>query len=567
MGKFPSKIVNNRAMRIGIAVVLLAVGCAKPADDSSSVSSEAPTSSGQPWFEDHAQELGLHFTHKSGAQQERYLMPETITGGAALTDLDGDGDLDVYFVQGGDAAAAGDANPGNQLFENTPGGFRDATENSGADDHGYGMGVAAGDVNGDGKIDLFVTNLHADTLLMNRGDLSFRTAETSSFEPSENWNTSAAFVDIDLDGDLDLYVAAYIDWSLASEVACTNRRGIPDYCSPKTYKASAPDTLFVNQGDGSFRDESDARGVRSSRGNGLGVGCADFDMDGWPDIFVANDGTPDFLWHNMEGLRFEELATPMGCATSADGTHKAGMGVAIADVDGDLDSDILVCNLASETDSLHLNEGTYFREGTAQAGLASGSRAFTRFGLGLIDFNNDGHLDIYQANGRVEKHGQIWGADPYAEPNMLLKGRPGPRFDIGEFPGGTRTALYGTSRAAAFGDVNGDGAVDILVVNRDAAAHLLINQAPNPGSFLLLRVLDGNGLDAIGAQVFLESGDFSMHREVRTAYSYLASNDPRVHFGLGHRSEIESVRVRFLDGEEQEFGPLETGREHVLRRR
>ena len=528
------------------------------------------------WFTEEAQARGLLFEHDSGAREGRYLMPETITGGGALADLDGDGDLDAYLVQGGDAGLPeadprDETRPSNQLFENRGGHFRDVSSGSGAQDRGYGMGVAAGDVDGDGDVDLFIANLHTDALLLNEGELKFQDTRlpgtkgmTWRASPS-TWSTSAAFLDHDADGDLDLYVVAYLDWTPASDVSCTNRLGAPDYCSPKSYGASAADTLWVNDGTGLLLDRSESLGIRVKRGNGLGIGCGDFDDDGWTDIFVANDGSPDFLWHNLEGASFEEIAAISSCATSADGTNKAGMGVALADLDGDLDLDILVCNLGSESDSLHLNEGGYFREGTARAGLAAASKAYTRFGMGLVDFDQDGILDLFQANGRVERRGTSWSEDPYAEPNLVLRGRPGPRFEPLSSRGGTAPELLAASRAAIFGDVDGDGAIDVLVVNRDAPSHLLMNRAAQGRSFVLLRVLDQHEGDAYGARVDVNLGDHTVRREVRAAYSFQASNDPRIHLGLGSTEQITSVRVRYVDGTEATFGPLAARREHVLR--
>jgi hypothetical protein len=274
----------------------------------------------------------------------------------------------------------------------------------------------------------------------------------------------------------------------------------------------------------------------------------------------------NLLWANQGGGRFEDRAPLLGCAVSEDGVRKAGMGIAVADLDQDLDLDVLIGNLARETDSLFLNEGQSFRDRTARSGLAAVSKPFTRFGLGLVDFDNDGRLDLFEANGRVSRESQPVSADPYAEASLLFSGGDGMRFEEVTPRGGTRPELVASSRAAAFGDVDGDGGVDVLVVNRDAAAHLLVNRVASRGAWLRLAVREASGRPALGATVLFELGGRRQRREVSAAYSYLSSNDPRVHVGLGSAAEVHDVVVRWVDGKEEAFGTLAAGREHELRR-
>ncbi|MEW6073480.1 MAG: CRTAC1 family protein [Planctomycetota bacterium] len=519
---------------------------------------------GPAWFEV-ARGCGIDFVHRSGHRQE-YYHPEIINGGCALLDADGDGDLDAYLVQGGSLAGEGNPPP-NSLYRNRGDGtFEDVTAGSGAGDRGYGAGVATGDFDDDGRIDLFVTNVGRDVLLRNLGDCRFEDVTARAGLEADGWTTSSAFVDYDRDGDLDLYVCHYTGWTPALETPCFNSRAERDYCSPTSYDLPTTDHLYRNRGDGTFEDVSEGAGIGAERGTGLGVACADFDGDGGVDIFVANDAMPNFLWHNEGDGTFVNIALRAGCAVDRDGTLKAGMGVAVEDADEDGDPDILVCNLFEESDSFYRNEGGFFTDRTTNAGLARTARRFTRFGMAWHDFDHDGHFDLFQAGGRVNRVSTSYGDDPYAEPNLLYRGTGDGRFEEVLPRGGTAELLIASSRAAAFGDVNGDGAVDVLVLNRDHEAHLLLNRVGRRESALLLSVLERSGRDAIGAELRIRVGARTILRTVRTAYSIMAANDPRVHVGLGAARGVDEIEVRWADGESERFGPRAGGAVHVLRR-
>ncbi len=555
--------------RVGAHRALAALCLAAGACAGNDQAAPAPAASAEPapWFTESAAERGLVFTWESG-YRGRYLLPEIMGGGAALFDLEGDGDLDAYLVQGGALEGPPGGGPGNRLFENTGGGwFRDVTAGSGADVRGYGMGVAAGDYDGDGDTDLYVTNVGPNVLLRNDGAGPFTDVTAIAGVGHPGWSTSSAFLDYDGDGDLDLYVANYLNWTVATELDCFNdQTGRPDYCSPGTYDAPAVDALYRNEGDGTFTDVTARAGIDAAARTGLGVVCGDFTGDGRIDIFVADDGMMNLLWVNQGGGRFRDEALRRGCAVDEEGKAKAGMGVTAADLDDDGDLDLLVCNLRSETDSLHRNEGGAFSDGTARAGLATTSRPFTRFGMAWIDFDNDGWLDLYQANGKVTQTAGGPPGDPFAEPNLLFRGTPGGRFEEVLPRGATVPLPAATSRAAAFGDVDDDGAVDILVVNRDAPAWLLLNRAGAAGDWVAFRVVDEAGRVAVGATVTFSAGGRTITRDVRTAYSYLASNDPRVHVGLGDLDAAHDVTVRWPDGTQERFGTLPAGRTHTLHR-
>jgi enediyne biosynthesis protein E4 len=543
------------------AVILLSIAtaCSRP----SPVPSTNPA-----WFEDVAAARGITFAHRSG-HETRYLLPEIMGGGGALLDVDDDGHLDVFLVQSGQIFAAPGSPAGHRLYRNRGDGtFEDVSEASGvAAVAGYGMGAATGDYDNDGDVDLYVTGLGANALLQNDGRGRFADVTRTAGVAGSGWSTSATFADIDTDGHLDLFVTRYLDWRLDVERECYSLTGVVDYCSPKNYDAPTTDLLFRNNGNGTFTDISRIAGLGSAVGNGLGVIADDVNGDGRLDVFVANDGTPNHLWMNQGGARFTESALMAGVAIDQDGAPKAGMGVHAADVDDDGDNDLIVMNLDTESDSFFRNAGRFFNDDTVRAGLRIASRRYTRFGVAFMDFDNDGRLDLYEANGRVGLQADTYGADPYAEPNLLFKGMADGRFEDVNPRGGTASPLVATSRAAAFGDLDNDGGIDILVVNRDAAPHLLRNVAPRRGHWLLLRLREQTGRDAIGATLSALIGSRTIRRDVRTGYSYLAANDPRVHVGLGDLTRVETITIRWADGTEERFGPFDADRIVEIRRR
>ena len=521
------------------------------------------------WFEECAAARGIKFHHQSG-HRERYLIPEIMGGGAALFDIENDGDLDLYLVQSGSLYPDAPNQPANQLFRNRGDGtFENVTAGMGANSRGYGMGAAAGDCNNDGLTDLYITNLGPNVLLRNNGDGTFTDVTPESGVGHDGFGASAAFVDIEGDGDLDLLVTNYLLWSKETERECFTPGGQPDYCGPRSYEAPAPDVLFRNNGDGTFSDITREAGIDKAFGNGLGVICGDFTGDDRIDILVANDATPNQLWVNQGGNRFVDEAWQRGVAVDDDAVPKAGMGVTATDLGHDGLMDVLVVNLGGEADSLYLNHGEYFVDATATAGLGSVSRPFTRFGVAFCDFDNDGVDDLFMANGRVERalkpHSQ---ADPYAEPNLLFRGVPGPKsaFEESLPRGGTNPELIATSRAAAFGDIDNDGGVDIVIVNRDGPAHLLRNVHPARGNWISLRVLNEHGGDAIGATLIVRTPERDIACEVRSAYSYLAANDPRVHIGLGAIDQVTDIIVRWPTGVVENFGDFKANRVVTLKR-
>ncbi|MBI70095.1 MAG: hypothetical protein CMJ38_08945 [Phycisphaerae bacterium] len=533
-------------------LILLIVGCSEPAVEQTSKSPE----NSKRWFVDEAEQMHVAIPWVSGDSGE-FNMPEIIGGGGAVLDYDKDGDLDLYIVQGGSLST--DTTLSNKLYRNDDAKFTDVTDSSGTGDLGYGMGVATGDYNNDGFVDLYVTNVGPNVLLKNNGDGTFSDVTEIAGVGDEGWGASTVFADFDQDGDLDLYVINYLVWSYGLELTCYNEKGLQDYCSPTNYMAPARDTLYQNNGDGTFTDVSESAGLGSRFGTGLGVLCQDYTGDGLVDIFVANDGMPDQLWLNKGDFTFVDVAPLRGCALDDEGIAKAGMGVTTDDFDFDGDFDIIVCNLTGESDSLYRNDGEFFTDVTAKHGIRTSTRHATRFGLGLVDFDNDGFLDLFEANGRVQQIGSPYGEDPFAEPNHLLKGSMAGWRVVHD----DAVKDIATSRGAVFADFNNDGKMDVYVINRDEQSQLLVNVHDNAHQFAQLEVLNSNGAPALGAIVQCEVGDHTVTKSVQTAYSYLTANDPRVHIGLGEERQLLNVTIQWIDGGRTNFGDLEAGQHRL----
>lgn len=522
-------------------------------------------SANRPWFTNHYPKSGIDFVHISGQSKTLYI-PEIMAGGVGLLDYDQDGYLDVYFVQSGYLVTSdshGTRQPGNKLFRNLGDGtFRDVTTGAGVGDVGYGMGCTCGDFNNDGLTDIYVTNVGPNVLYQNSGDGTFEDVTDRAGVGASSFSSSAAFLDYDKDGDLDLFVVNYIIWSRDQDIVCRAADGRTDYCKPTNYNAPAPDRLYRNNGDGTFTDVSESSGIISIFGNGLGVVAADFNGDQRVDICVANDETRNQLWVNQGDGTFIDEALPRGIAYSGEGEAEAGMGIDAQDIDGDNDYDMFMSHFANETNTLYINETDYFEDRSAQFGLAV-SLPFTGFGTALVDLDNDGILDIYVGNGRVvighdvDQHSGL-----YSEVNSLMQGLPDHTFREVEPRGGTSQPLVHCSRGVAFGDYNNDGRIDIFVVNRDAAPYLLDNLTDGGNHWITFDVRNEYGSPAIGARVEIMVDGRSYIRDVRTAYSYCASNDPRVHFGLGKVSRIEQVQVTWTDGTVQSLGGFST--DHII---
>ena len=555
--RFPSRL---RSCRLPLALALIASGCGDPEVESTdagrresgSSSSIADPAVDPPWFQEEALKRGLRFQLEA-TLAETPRLPEIVPGGGAALDFDDDGWMDLVLLQ-----ATGEG--GSRLFRNLGNGrFEDVSQSSGLEEIGFGMGAATADYDQDGDVDLFVSHFGPDRLFRNDGGGRFTDVTSSAGVGHPGFGASATFFDGDGDGDLDLFVTNYVDWSEPIELECRNRTGRLDYCPPVRYDAPTSDVLYRNDGDGTFTDVSIESGIAGGSGTGLGVVARDFNGDGMLDVFVANDGMPDHLWMNQGDLRFEEQAMRLGCDRDLSGVAKAGMGVSSEDVDDDGDPDLIVCNLGGESDSFYLNDGSRFLDATNRAGLGSASRHFTRFGLGFVDFDNDGRLDLYAANGRVGASDDADAADPYAEPDILLRG-DGARFHVVAPAGGVTSAPARTSRGAIFADFDNDGGQDVVVQDLGASARLLLNVVPNRGNWLTVDVRDRAGAPAIGARVRIELGDRALTRWVRTDSSYLTAQDHRVHAGLGGLAVVPEIEIVWPDGTIRRLQDVEAGR-------
>lgn len=508
------------------------------------------------WFEEVAAASGVDFVHTFGPQ--RFWIPEVTGSGVGLFDYDGDGDLDLYALQGSDLLAEAPTGPGNRLFAgNGDGTFEDVTAKAGVGDQGFGMGCAVGDYDRDGDLDLYVTNVGPNVLYRNRGDGTFENVTEASATGLSDWSTAASFVDFDGDGWLDLFVVNYLRWSPANETECLDASGNRTYCHPNRYAGPARDTLLRNRGDGTFEDVSAAKGLHTIFGNGLGLVWGQLDDMPGIDFYVANDGMANQLWSGRTSGPMEERARLAGCALSGNGQAEAGMGVCLEDLNRDGIWDLLVTHLAGETNTFYMGGRRGFKDGTGRSGTAASSRAFTGFGVGLADFDQDGWPDLYVANGRVAMGTPTYSKErPLAEPDQVFRGLPGGQFEEHSPRGGTDPEILSVSRGAAFGDLDGDGDVDVVINDNGGPLRILRNVAPKKGHWALLDVRETDGQAAVGARLEIQVGTAHILRQVQRTYSFCAQNDPRVHLGTGLATAIERVTVTWLDGTQSEFGPL-----------
>jgi enediyne biosynthesis protein E4 len=518
-------------------------------------------------FRDVAAEVGVNFHHFNGATGEHF-MPEIMGAGVALFDFDNDGDLDVYLVQGTTLEPSKKPlfprppgwKPGNRLFRNELAEtgklrFTDVTERAGVGHAGYGMGVAVGDYDNDGFQDLYITNFGHNVLYHNNGDGTFTDVAREAGVDDPRWSTSAAWLDYDGDGNLDLFVCNYVDFTIKGNKRCFAPTGEPDYCTPKAYQA-VPSRLFRNLGNGKFADVTEAAGIGSSYGPGLGVVCADLNGDGRPDIYVANDTAANRLWLNQGNGTFKEVGLEAGVAYSMDGVPKAGMGVSAEDFDNNGREDLIVTNLTLEGATLFRNNGNLeFDDVTVQCGLAEATYGLTGFGTRWFDYDNDGLLDLFIANGAVTLVETSRGDPyPYAQKSQLFH-NDGKRLRDVSRAAGPVFRVPAISRGAAFGDIDNDGALDIVVTNNNGPAWLLRNQLGSRQHWLQVKLESAKGNRfGIGARVaVLRPGGRPLWRWVHTDSSYLSASDVRVHFGLGQKPEIEGVLVRWPDGSREKW--------------
>ena len=548
-------------------------------------------------FIDVTKEAGIDFRHVNGAEGD-YHLPETLGAGGAFFDADNDGDLDIYLVNSGNWPGSAAAQKHSALYQNNGDGtFTDITAAAGVGNLGnYGQGVAGADYDNDGDTDIYVTNFGPDVLYRNNGDGTFTDITAHAGIGDAAWSSSACFLDYDRDGHLDLFVVNYLHYSLDAVYRPCGEGETRTYCHPSLFEG-APDRLYRNNGDGTFTDVSQEAGVGNIggmfHGKGLGVVSADFNNDGAPDLYVANDDTRnDFFYNNGDGT-FSEISLLAGCAYSFNGVAQAGMGIAAGDYNGDGALDIFVTNLSYETNALYRNNGDgTFTDVIYEARLGKESYLYVGFGTGFLDVDNDGWLDVFVANGHIidniaETHDVL----TYAQPNQLFRNKGDGTFQEISETAGPYFQRAQVSRGSIFGDYDNDGDVDILVTQSNGPATLLRNENGNKQNWLRIKPVGTvSNRDGIGARVLLTIGEMARDRpspyglqademepdepsfddltqqirDVNPGASYLSSHDARLHFGLGENTNVNRVEIRWPSGVVEVYENLPVNQEHVL---
>lgn len=526
------------------------------------------TASAEPYFLDVTKEMNLDFHHINGFSDERRLV-ETMGSGGALFDYDNDGDLDLYLVQGNSLSPSLDkeTKPKNRLYRNDDGVFVDITTAAKVGDTGYGLGAVAADYNKDGHRDIYVTNLGKNVLYRNNGDGTFTDVTEQAQVGCPLLSASAAFADIDRDGDLDLYVCNYVEYSLEADIPCHFKNKLRIYCGPNEYQGIA-DILYRNNGDGTFTDITKSAGVYEPTTRGLGVVCTDVNNDGWIDIYVANDMSPNTLFINQMDGTFNEEGIQRGVAFNGDGIANGSMGIDAGDYDNDGDIDLWVTNFSLEANCLMQNDGTgYFDDATFQTKLANPSFYALGFGTRFIDYDNDGWLDILVGNGHIwDNVDQIDDKLSYAQPVQLFHNQSGSFTEITEKAGLNQTTYV--VRGMLYGDIDNDGDTDVILCQSNRPTVILRNDIGNMNSWLSVKLVGSDGnIDAIGSQVKLKVGEQTILREVICGASYLSGNDTRLLFGLDKNVRVDSLEIRWSNGKVEHFGMLQTHQLITLRQR
>ncbi len=539
--------------------------------------SPAPATQGPVLFADVTKQVGLEFLHDSGSRGE-FMMPEHIGSGAALFDYDNDGRLDLYLIQCGGAQSGARS----QLFhQEVNGTFRNVSEGSGLDTAGVGMGATAGDVNNDGLTDLFVTEYGRVRLFLNRGEGRFEEVTKAAGIDNARWATAASFVDYDRDGWLDLVVGNYVDYYPSLE--CHDPAGAREFCGPQDFQTTVSRLLHnrgaaAGQGQVAFEDVTVSSGFARAQGKVLGILCADFDGDRWPDIFMADDGVPNRLYINQRDGHFTEEAVIRGLGFNAMGATAGNMGIGLGDINGDGWFDLFVTHLTHEQHALWVQGPRgFFQDQAAICGLAQLPLRGTGFGTVLADFDLDGWPDLALINGAVRRgsahpgppvRGLIPFWHPYAQRCQLYLNDTQGRFVDIASANPAFCGFTGVGRGLALGDIDNDGAVDLVAVCAGGPVQVFRNVAPRRGHWLTVRALleprDG-GRDAIGAEVVVEGQGRRWWRLIQPSASYLVSNDPRALFGLGPVQQIDAIRIVWPDGSEETFPGADADRHFTLR--
>ncbi|MDA1190660.1 MAG: CRTAC1 family protein [Candidatus Poribacteria bacterium] len=513
-------------------------------------------------FTDATDNAGIRFTPTDGRSGQKFYL-ETLGAGAAWFDYDRDGNLDIYFVNGADLPGMkSDTPPTNALYRNNGDGtFTDVTAQAGVGDTGYGFSCAVADFDNDGWQDLYVANYGANVLYRNNGDGTFTDITAQSGVGDTRWAAAAAFADPDRDGDLDLFVANYVEFNTDENPECL-RLGVRMHCSPDVFQGQ-PNVYYRNNGDGTFTDITHESGLYSLAGKGMGVIWCDYDNDGDPDLYVANDRTANMLWRNNGSGAFEEVALMSGVALDEMGRVQSSMAVVAGDVDNDGAFDFALTNFEDEPNNLYRNVGGgFFADETYSSGLGEKSLPYLAWGAEFGDFDQDGYLDFLVVNGHIDEN--IRDAKPnssYDQSNQLFLNRGDETFSDVSNQVGDDFAAPRSSRGIALGDYDNDGDLDLLITNSNQPAQLLRNDSERVGNWLIV-ALEGvaDNRDAVGARVRVEVGGKSQIREVKSGGSYPSHSDMRLHFGVGAAETVDLVEVRWLDGTAQRIESVASNR-------
>jgi len=506
-------------------------------------------------FENVVSRSGIAFRMNNSVTPQRHQV-ETMIAGVALFDYNNDGLPDIYFVNGAQLPSMDKSDPKfwNRLYRNNGNGtFTDVTADAGVRGEGFSMGVAAGDFDNDGFVDLYVTGVTRNQLLHNNGNGTFTDVTVHAgvggtiADKGKAWSVSAGWFDYDNDGFLDLLVINYVKWSLKTEPSCSVS-GIRSYCAPGSFEGQ-PNILYHNNGDGTFTDVSERSGIAGSVGKGMGVAFADYDNDGFTDVFISNDTYRNFLFHNQRDGTFKETAIEAGVAYNENGKSIAGMGTDFKDIDNDGRPDIFVVGMVSDTFPLFRNRGKYFEDITSASGIARATGALTAWGAGVFDFDNDGNKDLFAACGSILDNSEEIDHLPAKQRNVVLRNSGNGHFVEVGAQAGASFQVPATHRGVAFADLNNDGKIDAVVVTQNTPPELFMNRSPGRGHWLLLHLVGSkSNRDGIGARVRVMFTDgTSVWNQATTSVGYASSSDKRVHFGFGSKA-IERISIRWPSG-------------------